>query len=632
MILNLILCIIVLGAIGGGIYYYIRKLKNTSWDEEFTNNKTIDYLVLGVKEIFSATQKQNLKEMNMSRREMEKRELLKNQLRNSLKTAAYGDKEAKKFITSYIESLITTHKKVKVSIEDVDNYIHFKSASSLKSRDKFEILMYLYRQDYGDKCFTQMINEYSLDKPIYREDGSFYYDFTKEKLDEIYDDVIERWELDYNDKIKIIAARIFADYKGAGVVDTLLNANLDEIDCGVSGIPKDSYSIKSVGDTLKKAHYSYESIWVMIHGINIRMSCIGFATQDELIRVCQNIYKFNAPSALSRKTGYVIASMKDGSRIVVVRPPFAESWAFFLRKFDSTPSIQPNVLLDDENNFIPILLMKWFTKGYRTYAITGEQGSGKSTTLKSFVNFIPESVNLRIQEAAFELNLRYTYPDRNIMTFQETESISAQEGLDLQKKTNGGANIVGEVATAEAASWIIQTAMVASLFTIFTHHAKTAYDLIVAIRNNLLEAGGYSNEKAAEEMVSKVINLDFHMAKMKNHRYCERITEIIPIRDRRYPSERDENSGLSDSEKLAMDTIEYQKRVTDRQVFETVNLVEWIPNDTNTDDITGRYVMRHMPSEEMMMDIRSKLSAKEEQLFLKDMETLRNMIEERENG
>ena len=191
---------------------------------------------------------------------------------------------------------------------------------------------------------------------------------------------------------------------------------------------------------------------------------------------------------------------------------------------------------------------------------------------------------------------------------------------------------VGEVATAEAASWIIQTAMVASLFTIFTHHAKTAYDLIVAIRNNLLEAGGYSNEKAAEEMVSKVINLDFHMAKMKNHRYCERITEIIPIRDRRYPSERDENSGLSDSEKLAMDTIEYQKRVTDRQVFETVNLVEWIPNDTNTDDITGRYVMRHMPSEEMMMDIRSKLSAKEEQLFLKDMETLRNMIEERENG
>ncbi len=630
MILNLILCALIVGIIAAAVYYYIYKLKNVSWEEEVNDVKTIDYLVQGVKEIFSTTQKQNLKEMNMSRREMEKRELLKSQLRSSLKTAAYGDKEAKKFITNYIESLITTHPKVKVSVEDVDNYIHFNSKSSLKNRDKFEILMYLYRQDYGDKCFTKLMEDYKLSDPIMREDGSFYYDFSKEKLDEIYMDVIDRYELDYDDKVKIIAARIFADYKGAGVVDQLLNANLDEIDCGVSGIPKGSYDIKQVGEALKKAHYSYESIWVMIHGVNIRLSCIGFATQDELIRVCQNIYKFNAPRALSRKTGYVIASMKDGSRIVVVRPPFAESWSFFLRKFDSTPSIKPEKLLTDENNFIPIMLMKWFIKGYRTIAITGEQGCGKSTTLKSLVSFIPEFINLRIQEAAFELNLRYTYPDRNIETFQETESISAQEGLDLQKKTNGGANIVGEVATAEAANWIIQTAMVASLFTIFTHHAKTAYDLIIALRNNLLQAGGYSNEKAAEEMVSKVINIDFHMAKMKRHRYCERITEIIPIRDRRYPSEKPENADLSVREKLDIDTVEYQKRITDRQVFETVNLVEWVPNDTDTDDITGRYIMRRMPSNEMMMEIRSKLSTKEEQLFLQDMETLRSLIEEKQ--
>ncbi len=629
MVANIVLILLILGAIAGSIYYYIKKLENTSWEEEVSNNKNVDYLVMGVKEIFSSTMKQNLKEMNMSRREMEKRELLKSQLRSSLKTAAYGDKKAKEFIKNYIESLITTHSKVKVSMEEVNDYIHFNSPSTLKSRDKFEILMYLYRQEHGDKCFTQMVNDYDLDKPIRRDDGSFYYDFSKEKLDEIYEKIIDKWNLDYSDKIKIISARIFADYKGAGVVDCLLDAELDEIDCGVSGIPKDSYDIKQTLESLKNAHYSYESVWVMVHGVNIRLSCIGFSTQDELIRVCQNIYKFNAPQALSRKTGYVIASMKDGSRIVVVRPPFAESWAFFLRKFDSTPSIKPSVLLDDENNFIPITLMKWFTKGYRTYAITGEQGSGKSTTLKSFVNFIPESVNLRIQEAAFELNLRYTYPDRNIITFQETESISAQEGLDLQKKTNGGANIVGEVATAEAASWIIQTAMVASLFTIFTHHAKTAYDLIIAIRNNLLEAGGYSNEKSAEEMVSKVINLDFHMAKMKNHRYCERITEIIPIRDRRYPSEMEEFEDLSEDELLVKDTLEYQKRVTDRQVFETVNLVEWVPNDTNTDEITGRYIMRHMPSDAMMMDIRSKLSAKEEQLFLEDMETLKGLIEER---
>jgi len=620
MLLNSILIFVVIAAVICGLFFYYRSLKSQDWSDEYVNKNNLDYLTRAVAEIFAAILEANLKEMNMTREQVEKNEHLKSELRSSLKEAAYGNKNSKKFVINYIKDLLLTHPRIKITpgtgVED--NIIHFSTPESLKPREKFDILMHIYTKKYKEKGFVEMVNEYGLRDPIYREDGSFYYEVNTERIDEIFDLVMIDEELTFMDKIEIIAQRVFADYKGLGVVDNLYDTTVDEIDAGVSGIPKDSYEIKQ-GD-IKNMEFSYESIWVMIGGVNIKLSCLSFGTQDELVRVCQNIYKFNPPYALSRKTGYIVSTMKDGSRIVVCRPPFCESWCFFLRKFDSTPSIEPDKLFKDEDNIVPITLMKWLIRGERTIAITGGQGSGKSTSLKSFVRFIREYYNLRVQELAFELNLRFTYPKRNIVTFQEKDEITAQAGLDLQKKTNGTVNIIGEVASAEAASWVIQTSMVASLFTIFTHHAKTTYDLIITIRNNLLETGGYNNEKAAEEMVAKVLNIDCHMAKdgKTGDRYCERITEIIPIYDRRYPSEvAFEEKDTPVLENAEVDRQEFYRRMTDRKVFEDVNLMEWE---------NGRYVMKKMPSPRLIAEIRKVLSNEEEMLFLQDMKMLENMM------
>jgi len=62
--------------------------------------------------------------------------------------------------------------------------------------------------------------------------------------------------------------------------------------------------------------------------------------------------------------------------------------------------------------------------------------------LMAMIESIYETMNLRIQETAFELHLRKIYPTRNILSFRETDTISGQEGLDVQKKTDGSVNIV----------------------------------------------------------------------------------------------------------------------------------------------------------------------------------------------
>ncbi len=145
------------------------------------------------------------------------------------------------------------------------------------------------------------------------------------------------------------------------------------------------------------------------------------------------------------------------------------------------------------------------------------------------IGFIHPSFTLRIQEMAFELHLRDTYPDRNILSFRETENISGQEGLDLQKKTDGVVNILGEVASIEVAAYLIQMSQVGSLFTLFTHHAKTTENLIKYMRNSLLSSGLFRNEKIAREQVIDSIRFDIHLEKdIAGHRYIERVSEIVP--------------------------------------------------------------------------------------------------------
>ena len=204
--------------------------------------------------------------------------------------------------------------------------------------------------------------------------------------------------------------------------------------------------------------------------------------------------------------------MKDGSRVVVVRPSFSETWAFFVRKFDVKRATLEQ-LVRDPGKEDAIELLKYLVKGARITAITGEQGSGKTTLLMGMIENIYETMNIRVQETAFELHLRKIYPTRNILTFRETDTISGQEGLDVQKKTDGTVNIIGEVATDPVASWMIQAAQVASKFTIFTHHAKTFPNLVTALRNSMLRTGVFKDEKTAEEQVVQVLNFDIHLSK-----------------------------------------------------------------------------------------------------------------------
>lgn len=616
--INLIIIVIILCGVAYYGYKYYMSLSDVRDDDYFLDDYTdLNTLKDKISREFAGMLKDNFREKNMSKKQLEMKQKSKAALRKSLKEAAYGNASAKRNIKLYIKNmLLDPDMNLGIDEESIDSVIPFGKHDELKSQDKFEILLYIaYNlmkdengQPYKQNGFARIIKDYRLTDPII-VNGERMYDFNNERLDYVFEDVIKNYELTFNDKLEILSQRIFEMYKGFGVADMLFDTGIDEVDAGLSGVPKDGYEITT---SAKNLTYTYQSIWIMVGGIKLRMSCLSFGSQEELVRVTNNIYKYGANKVLSRKTGYVVSTMKNGSRIVTFRPPFGNTYGFLARKFDSTPSIAPEDLIKGNNAIIALTLIKWLIKGQRNIGITGAQGTGKSTMLKSLIRYIDPSFSLRIQEISAELNLNYAYPYRNIISFQETESIKSQEGLNFQKKTSGDVNIIGEVAEAAQANFVVQTAMVASLFAMFTHHAKTAYDFVMAIANNLLdpECGIYREKKEAVEMAAKILNIDIHLENRKGHRYLERITEIIPIQEMEYPSDVDPNK------KHEADELEYFKRQTDRKMFEERDLVRYV---------NGEFVLVHLPSKTMVEDIKKKLTLEEEKEFIEDLKMIRSL-------
>ena len=233
----------------------------------------------------------------------------------------------------------------------------------------------------------------------------------------------------------------------------------------------------------------------------------------------------------------------------------------------------------------------------------------------AMIENIYETMNIRVQETAFELHLRKIYPTRNILTFRETETISGQEGLDVQKKTDGSVNIIGEVATDPVASWMIQAAQVASKFTLFTHHAKTFPNLVTALRNSMLRTGVFKNEKTAEEQVVQVLNFDIHLVKdFRGRRYIERVTECIPVEDKNeYTFDHKKEKTLEGKlDKFLDNATHYFTKVTDRQLYTYVNIMEYID---------GEYVLTNKISDQNLREMRNNMDET-------DIEEFDNFVED----
>ena len=621
-ITNVLLSVVVIVIAGLAFFYYTKKKKEQKVEATVVvddKTYTLDVMKEFVKKRLDEITKVNLYDIGLSEEELKRRKNKKYELKKALKGCTYGDVNDKKYVKELIFDLLA--KEYGVDETNISKAIPFDVPSLLTPQDKFDILIHVYKKDFGYEALTELIKKYDLAQLKYLEgDSKPSYVITSQEIEDIYEK--ENFELTFEDKLSVVVQRIYQHYKGYSSIDEIRDMNIDGISGGVSGLPESFLSQvaqTSSGDYLAqvsehKVPRACDSIWIFFQGKSIRLAFLSFGTEAELKRVCQNIYKYNNPGQLSDTNGYKINEMKDGSRVVVVRPSFSETWAFFVRKFDVKRSTLEQWFKGEPGCDDSIALLKYLVKGARIISITGEQGCGKTTMLMGMIENIYETMNIRVQETAFELHLRKIYPTRNILTFRETDTISGQEGLDVQKKTDGSVNIIGEVATDPVASWMIQAAQVASKFTLFTHHAKTFPNLVTALRNSMLRTGVFKNEKTAEEQVVQVLNFDIHLKKdFKGKRYVERITECIPIESKNEYTydHRNEKTLEGKFDKFFDNATQYFTKTTDKELYQYRNILEYVD---------GEYKITNPITEENIVEMRNNMDDTDREEFDKFIE------------
>ena len=603
----LILLVFVIGILL--VIYYINKNKNAEVEKEVDQDDqtyTLDKMREYVKKRLDEITKVNLYDIGLSEEELKRRKNKKYALKKALKGCTYGDINDKKYVKELILDIL--EKEYGIDETNISRAIPFDMPSMLTAQDKFDILLYMYKKEFGYEALTELIKRYNLATLKYLQgETKPSYVITAEEISEIFEK--EKIMLNFRDKLEIVVQRIYQHYKGYSSIDEIRDMNIDGVSGGVSGLPESFLNqVAQTGTTdymsqvaEHKVPRACDSIWIFFQGKSIRLAFLSFGSESELKRVCQNIYKYNNPGQLSDTNGYKINEMKDGSRVVVVRPSMSETWAFFVRKFDVKRATVEQWTGEMQGKEKAIELLKYLVKGARIISVTGEQGCGKTTLLMGLIENIYETMNLRITETAFELHLRKVYPTRNILSMRETDTISGQECLDVQKKTDGSVNIIGEVATDPVASWMIQSAQVASKFTLFTHHAKTFPDLVTALRNSMLRAGVFKNEKTAEEQVVQVLNFDIHLKKdFRGRRYIERVTECIPIKDTsEYNYDYRTEKNMDDKwVKFFDNATTYFSKVTEQKLYVYQNVLEYID---------GEYQLTNKISDQNISEMRANM-------------------------
>ncbi len=227
--INVLLIALVLGIAGFVVFAILRARKNEEVIEEVEqDDKTysLEKMTEFIKKRLDEITKINLYDIGLSEEELKRRKNKKYELKKALKGCTYGDVNDKKYVKELINDLLV--KEYGTDEIKISKAIPFDIPSLLTAQDKFDILLYIYKEQFGYEALTEFIKKYNLDTLKYVDgEAKPRYVITSEEINDIFDQ--ENIVLSYEDKLKIVTQRIYQSYKGYSTIDEIRDMNIDGV-------------------------------------------------------------------------------------------------------------------------------------------------------------------------------------------------------------------------------------------------------------------------------------------------------------------------------------------------------------------------------------------------------------------
>lgn len=532
----------------------------------------------------------------------------KRTLAKALDECIYGVEKSKNVVLSHIRYIVERELPEE---RDCNEVVDFNDILYAEPNTQWEVLIYIVKKLHRTDCMSYLCNKYALatERPVKNEitgNVSNRCLFDEKFLTDVLEEELAGRKLTYNEMLDIITILVYRSRYGFGVVDTLRGLDIDGFNFGTSG------SVRYVIDgTYNVPYRTTNSVWVQMRAKWIHFSFLDFGKEEEMKRIINQLVAWGTTAPMTEKSPYKVNDAYDGARCTAIRPPAGESWACFIRKFSAGLYNKEKLMNKPriKNWELPSTMIYYLMRAEQTVPFTGQQNTGKTSMMKAAMADIA-MVNIRILEMSFELAIRELYPWMNVITVKPTDYVSSAQLQDLLKKTDGYLSMVGEVAEDIVAARMIQFCLIASAFTIFSHHAKTDADLINGLSNSLVACGEYENHDVAMSTVLDAIKHNVHLDFIKGERVIQHISEIVKLNEiEEYPKLNKSNDITEALDQLASLQREYYTRSTDRVRFASREVIIFDPE-------TMTYKANESYSPDMLKSILSKLKGDDKKNFI----------------
>lgn len=227
--INILIILLVLVIAGFLVIKMLKMRKNEEVIEEVEKDDktyTLDKMIEFIKRRLDEITKINLYDIGLSEEELKRRKNKKYELKKALKGCTYGDVNDKKYVKELIYDLLA--KEYGADETNISKAIPFDIPSLLTAQDKFDILIYVYKEQFGYEALTEFIKKYNLASLKYiAGEAKPSYVITAEEIDNIFEK--ENITLTYDDKLKIVTQRIYQSYKGYSSIDEIRDMNIDGV-------------------------------------------------------------------------------------------------------------------------------------------------------------------------------------------------------------------------------------------------------------------------------------------------------------------------------------------------------------------------------------------------------------------